>query len=81
MGRTAHKKVQIEHRRTQVTELYLKGWTQSAIAKKLGVSQPTISSDIKAARNEWAELRVHNINEAIGEELEKLRVLRRVIHK
>ena len=52
MGHTPRKKVQIEYRRTQVAELYLKGWTQAEIARKLGVSQGTISSDLKAIRKE-----------------------------
>ena len=77
MGRTPQEDVRIEHRRTQVTELYLKGWTQAAIAKKLGVSQATISSDLKAMRKVWRDSGIRNFDEAIGEQLEKLQLLRR----
>jgi predicted transcriptional regulator len=77
MGRTSQKKVQIEHRRTQVTELYMKCWTQAAIAGELGVSQATISSDLKANCKELRESRVRNSDEAIAEQLKKLLVLSR----
>ena len=71
MGYTHQKKVQIEHRRAQVTKLYLKGGTQAAIASELGVCQGTISSDIKAIRKEWKESRVHDYDELIAEQLKK----------
>jgi len=75
MGRTSQKKLQIEQRRTQVTELCKKGWTQAAIARELGVSQATISSDLKASRKEWKESRVRNLDEAIVEEDKSLEVV------
>ena len=49
------KKLAILKRRQQVAELSLKGWTQSAIAEELSVSQPTISTDLKAIQQEWLE--------------------------
>jgi predicted transcriptional regulator len=76
MGHTRQKKVQIEHRRAQVAELYLKGETQAAIARELGVSQATISSDLKAIRKEWKESRVRDYDEALAEQLKRQEVLR-----
>ena len=77
MGRTPQKKVQIEHRRTQVADLYAKGWKQAAIAGEQGVSQATISSDLKAIRKEWMESRVRNTDEAIEEGLKCLDAVER----
>jgi len=77
MGRTTRKKVQIEHRRTQVAELYLKGRTQVEIARELGVSQATISSDLKAMKKEWKEARVRDMDELIAEHIKKQQLLYR----
>ena len=67
MGRTAQEKAKIEHRRMQVSDLYLKDWTQVAIAQKLGVSQATVSGDIKAIRKEWKKRRVDNLETMVLE--------------
>ena len=67
MGRTRHEKMRIQNRRMQVAELYMKGWKQAAIARKLGVSQATVSCDIKASRKEWKESRVRDFDEATME--------------
>ena len=61
----------IKHRRTQVEELYLKSWTQAALAGELGVCQATISSDLKAIRQKWSESRIRNLDEVREEELKK----------
>lgn len=42
------KKVDVQRRREQVAELYVRGSTQCEIATTLGVSQPTVSLDLKA---------------------------------
>lgn len=47
------KKLAIALRRQQVADLHLKGWGQPAIAQQLGVSQSTVSSDLKAIQREW----------------------------
>ncbi len=81
MGRTPREDVQIDHRRKKVAELYLKGSTQAAIARELGVSQPTISSDLKAIREKWTESRNRNLDEAREEQCRKLHVLLRAAWK
>ena len=58
MGRTAQEELQIQHRRRQITERYLKGWTQAAIAGELAVSQATVSSDLTVIRREWRDSRI-----------------------
>ncbi len=69
--------MQIELRRTQVADLYLKKWKQAAIAHELGVSQATISNDLKAIRKEWKESRLCKTDEAIMEEVKSLEVVER----
>ncbi len=69
--------MQIQLRRTQVTDLYLMKQKQAAIARELGVSQATISNDLKAIRKEWMKSRLRNTDEAIMEEVKSLEVVER----
>jgi len=77
MGRTRQEDVWIEQRRQQVGELYVKGSTQSQIARELGVAQSTVSADLKAIRREWRDSRVRDFDEAVAVELKKLDHLER----
>jgi predicted transcriptional regulator len=77
MGRTRHEELRIQERRTHVAELYVKGWKQAAIARKLAVSQATISCDLKAIRKEWKQSRVRDFDEATMEEVRSLDVVTR----
>ena len=72
MGRTVQEKLQIEQRRQEVGGLYLKGSTQAQIARELGVSQSTVSTDLKAIRREWRDSRIRDFNDAVAIELKKL---------
>jgi predicted transcriptional regulator len=72
MRRRSQKKAEIEHRRWRVSELFLRGATQAAIARELDVSQSTVSGDIKALRKEWRENRIDNVDELIAEEQKRL---------
>jgi DNA-binding NarL/FixJ family response regulator len=65
MGRTRQEDVRIEQRRRQVGEFYVKGSTQSQIARETGVSQSTVSADLKAIRGEWRESRIRDFDEAV----------------
>jgi len=77
MGLTVQAKARIEHRRMQVSEMYLKGWMQSAIARELGVSQSTVSGDLKALRKEWMKARIHDTDSLITEEVKHLQLIGR----
>ena len=66
MGRTPREDVKIEKRRQQVGDLYVQGSTQAQIARELGITQSTISVDLKAIRREWHESRVRNFDEAVA---------------
>ena len=62
--------VEREARRAQVARLLLAGVTdQRAIAEKLGVSQPTISRDIKHIEKDWQQAAVQDIAAAKGKDL------------
>jgi hypothetical protein len=59
-------------RRQKVTELYLKGRSQSAIAAELNVSQSTVSDDLKYIRRKWEQSSIRNYDELRTRELHKL---------
>ena len=77
MGRTNHETIQIERRRQLVAELYLKGWAQPAIATETGVTQGTVSRDLKAIRQQWRRSQVRDFDEAVVTELKKIDRLER----
>lgn len=77
MGRTPQEELKIQQRRQQIADLYLKGQTQSAIAQALAVSQPTVSSDLKAIRRQWRDSQVRDFDEAVQLELKKLETVER----
>jgi hypothetical protein len=77
MGRTPAEETRIEHRRQQVAEHYLTGWTQAAIARELAVSQATVSADLKVIRRQWRESGIRDFDEAVQEELHKYQILER----
>lgn len=72
MAVTPNKKFAILQRRQQVADLYLQGWTQTAIAERLSARQGTISHDLKAIRQQWRESTLRDFDEAQGEELHKI---------
>ena len=75
MGRTPQEETKIQHRRKQVVDLHANGSTQTAIARELGVSQATISSDIKATHEEWKESRARKHDDALAEQLKELKFI------
>jgi hypothetical protein len=67
-----HSRDEVLKRRAQVSEAYLSGQTQSAIAARLGVSQQQISSDLAVLRTEWRSSALVNMDEAKRTELAKI---------
>ena len=59
----------------EISRLYLSGSTQQAIAAHLGLSQPTISLDLKELRKRWRASAIRDFDESITEELAKLNLL------
>jgi predicted transcriptional regulator len=72
MGRTPTETTQIAQRRQQVAELYTKGWFQTAIARELSISQPTVCQDLQAIRKQWRESAIRDFDAARELELQKL---------
>ncbi len=66
------KKIAIAQRRDKVTEYYLKGKKQSEIAEMLGVTQATVSLDLKAIRDMWLESSLRDFDELKAQELAKI---------
>lgn len=59
-------------RRAKVAEMYRKGVLQIDIAKALGVTNGTISTDLKAIHQDWRESSLRNFDEARAEQLAKI---------
>ncbi|MGE5195429.1 MAG: hypothetical protein ACM3U2_23290, partial [Deltaproteobacteria bacterium] len=57
--------------------LYLKGWTQEAIARFFDVSQVTISRDLAETRREWREAATIDFEESLCSALQKLDLVER----
>ena len=72
MGRPRKETTQITQRRQHVAELYVKGWFQTAIARELVISQPTVCQDLQAIRKQWRESAIRDFDAARELELQKL---------
>lgn len=71
--RDAGKRLDKKARQTKVAQFILSGLTdQRTIAEKLGVSQPTISGDIKAVEAMWQEKAARDIQTAKGLDLARI---------
>jgi len=66
------KEVSRDERRVKVAGMYVKGYSQHEIALALGVSQPTVSLELKALRDEWVSDRKASFDEKMAEELAKI---------
>ena len=64
--------VQRENDLMKTASLYLSGVHQNVIAEQLGVSQPSISNDLKELQKRWKESSVIDINERKSQELAKI---------
>jgi len=66
-----------DDRLEKIGRLYLQGETQQAIAQELGVSQPTVSIDLKELRSRWRQSAIRDFDEAIAQELAKIDLVER----
>lgn len=69
------KKTEIVRRRRTVGDLYIKGYSQIAIAEEIGVSQPTVSSDLQAIHRQWRNSAIRDFDSLRERELRKLDAL------
>jgi len=70
-------KIERERDLLRIAELYLQGKIQSEIAEVIGVSQPTISKDLKEVQDRWLEKSIQAIDARKAEELAKIDQLER----
>jgi hypothetical protein len=66
------KKLDVLRRREMVADLYVRGFTQTAIAEQVGVGQPRVCDDLKQIRKLWRESTVRSFDDAKDLELQKL---------
>jgi hypothetical protein len=71
------KPMSVAERRRKVAALYSERKTQTFIADELGISQTTVSRDIKALMKQWRESSIALIEERVAEELGKINNLER----
>jgi predicted transcriptional regulator len=77
LGRNKSETAAIERRRATVADLYIQGWMQAEIAHHVGVSQPTVSTDIKAIQKHWRASAIRDFDVLRERELQKLARLER----
>lgn len=75
MPRSTGEKTKIAKRRQDVAQMYLSGKYQSEIAEYFGVTQRTISNDLKASRKEWIKNAALSIEEVVSRELTRIDAL------
>lgn len=59
----------------EIAARYLRGETQAAIADSLGVSQSTVSRDLRELRAFWRESAIRDFDELVAEQLAKIDAL------
>jgi hypothetical protein len=59
-------------RRREVANLALKGWTQAAIARHMGIPPAIVSRDLAAMREFWREFPVYEFERVRLEQLQKI---------
>ena len=77
MSLPSNRRHAIAQRRHEVSELYLQGWTQMAMATHFNVTQSTVSEDIRAVQKEWRASGIRNFDLIREVELRKLDRLER----
>jgi hypothetical protein len=70
-------RLQAQQRRKTVARLYVQQRTQAEIAREVGVSQGTVSRDLKAIQAEWQRERLDDFRQAKLRELARLDLLER----
>jgi hypothetical protein len=67
--------------RRRIAALYLKGWLQTDIAAEVGLSQGTISLDLKVLHKAWLQSSLVDIATAKGREIAKIDALEREYYR
>src|SRR5262245_20634591 len=64
--------VTAEQRRETIAALYVRGQSQSAIARQVGVTQQQVSYDLKALRKQWLAAALRDFDTAKALELQRI---------
>lgn len=72
MTASRHRRLEVLQRRTKVADLYIKGWTQAAIAIECNISQPTICDDLAKIRDEWRKSSIRDFDVLRERELQRI---------
>lgn len=70
-------KRQVEKDRTTEADLYLKGWTQDAIAAHLHISRDMVQDDLAKVREAWLHSQIFDFDQAKSQKLMQIRLLTR----
>ncbi len=79
MASGTRQSTELTLRRAKVMDLYLKGESQPAIARKLKLSQPTVSRDLEHCRDEWKQRAAESLARVDRLELEAWRAWERSV--
>ena len=71
------KPAEVARDRRRIADFYLQGWLQADIAQEVGLSQPTISRDLKALQKAWLKSALIDFDAAKAKELAKVDRLER----
>ena len=77
MSITPAHKLRLVQRRQQAAELLLQGWTQEAIAGKLGVRPSTIGADLQQVRRTWRQSAIRDFDALQAQELAAIDLVKR----
>ena len=71
---------EIARDRQRIADLYLRGWMQVDIAEEVGLSQSTVTRDLKALQAEWIKSSLIDYDKAKAREIAKIDNLERIYH-
>ena len=74
-GAPVRSETQKAQHREIIARRYLRGELQSQIAADLGISQQTVSADLKKIQHDWLESSLRDFDELKAQELAKIDVL------
>lgn len=64
-----------ENQRAEIAKLVLRGYSQTEIAERVGISQPQVSRDLKVIEERWKKSGVRDMDTAKAVELHKINYL------
>lgn len=72
MSKPNRTEFEINRDRAIIADLYLKGWSYTAIADKLGITRDMVAYDLDKIRGEWAQSALMDFDKARAAELARV---------